>query len=103
MYFRYKLSEDAKCLHNHRQKGKGYENIAWCENGTIVATIGHSMHFLDSSTGRLIDSIPEAHTKGITGLCVSTGTVRFGSASGYVAVTSSKDQKARVWAVPDAS
>lgn len=97
---RYKLSEDAKCLLTHRQPGKPYEMMAWCENGTLVATLGSSLYFLDSSSGRLIDSIPEAHSKSITSICVSSAAVRFGSATGYVVSTGSKDQKARIWAVP---
>ena len=77
--------------------------MGWCENGTLVAVLGTSLHFLDSDTGRLIDSIPDAHAKSITGLCVSSSAVRLGSTRGFVAATSSKDQKARIWAVPDAT
>lgn len=99
---RYKLSEDAKCLKTHRLLGKPYENLAWCENGTLVATLGSALHYVDSMTGRVLSSISDAHTKGITALSVSSAEVQFGSATGYIVVTASKDQKARIWAVPDA-
>jgi WD40 repeat protein len=100
---RYKLSEDAKCLLIHRQSGKPYENMVWCENGTLVATLESAVHFLDSYSGEVIEAIPEAHARSITGLCVSTAAVRIGGATGYVAVTGSKDHKVRIWAVPNAS
>jgi hypothetical protein len=48
----------------------------------------------------MIEAITDAHAASITSLSVSSAVVRFGSETGYVAVTGARDNKARIWAVP---
>lgn len=48
--------------------GAAYSHLAWGPTGQLAAACDNSIHFLDSSTGGIIDTVEGAHEAAISSL-----------------------------------
>ncbi|KAL3134052.1 hypothetical protein ABBQ32_008481 [Trebouxia sp. C0010 RCD-2024] len=102
---RYRQQEDAKCLLQHQQEvpaGAAYSHLAWGPTGQLAAACDNSIHFLDSSTGGIIDTVEGAHEAAISSLEWAPKLLIAGSESTAVLATAALDRKVRLWRSPQA-
>jgi hypothetical protein len=81
--------------------GSCFERMAWGPDGTIAAALGGHIHFIDSSSGKVLEVL-HAHEGGITALRWSPRRVSLGAGQEPVAVlaSASTDRRVRVWRTP---
>lgn len=100
---RYHQQEDAKCLLQHRQEvpaGTVYSHLAWGPTGQLAAACDNSIHFLDPSTGRIIDTVEAAHDAAISSLEWAPALLTAGAETIAVLATAALDRKVRLWRSP---
>lgn len=103
---RYQLQEDPKVVLTAQLRdlglkdGQVFERMAWGPDGTIAAAIGSHIHFVDSSSGELLEKL-HAHDGDVR--CISWAPVELAVGRGQVAAvlaSCSSDRRVRVWRSP---
>jgi len=81
-----------------------YHKLAWAPDGSglLAGAVGGAVHFLDSTTGAVVDSI-EAHDADVCRMVWAPKKLRAGDKEVAVLATGSADKRVRLWAAPAAA
>jgi WD40 repeat protein len=85
------------------KEGQTFEKLAWGLDGTIAAVHGQHIHFVDSGSGRLLETL-HAHEGPISCLTWAPALLDVGGGRRAAVLAScSGDRRVRVWRSPKAA